>query len=61
MQREAFEATNRLAAPSARWRLTPPSSGHPPAGCAGLRPPLMSNVRPRNDALSKAKGQNLGE
>jgi hypothetical protein len=26
-------------------RLTPPSSGHPPAGCACLRPPLMSNVR----------------
>ena len=26
-------------------RLTPPSSGHPPAGCACLRLPLMSNVR----------------
>jgi hypothetical protein len=30
-------------------RLTPPSSGRPPAGCAGLRSPLMSNVRQRQD------------
>jgi hypothetical protein len=28
-----------------RGRLTPPSSGRPPASCAGLRPPLVSNVR----------------
>ena len=31
---------------SAAGRLTPPSSGRPPAGCACFRPPLMSNVRP---------------
>jgi len=42
-------------------RLTLPSSGRPPARCACLRPPLISKVRPRDDALSKAKGQNVGE
>ena len=27
------------------WHLTTPSSGRPPASCAGFRSPLMSNVR----------------
>ncbi len=35
-----------LRARGLQWHLTPPSSGRPPAGCAGLRSPLMSNVRP---------------
>jgi hypothetical protein len=30
-----------------KWRLTPPSSGRFPAGCARFQPPLMSNVRPQ--------------
>ena len=39
----------RAASESVKGRclvhLTPPSSGRPPAGCAGFRSPLMSNVR----------------
>jgi hypothetical protein len=32
-------------------RLTPPSSGQLQAGCAVLKPPLMSSVRPRNPTV----------
>ena len=39
------QAFSGAAIASASGRLTPPSSGRPPASCAGLRPPLMSNVR----------------
>ena len=41
---------------TARGRgLTPPSSGHPPAGCACLRLPLMSNVRPHEQCSGSSK------
>ena len=35
--------------------LTPPSSRRPPAGCAGLRSPLMSNLRHHEPAQRKSR------
>ena len=53
----AAQSPSQASARGQAWHLTPPSSGRPPAGCACLRPPLMSNVRPHAGTPERARNR----